>query len=414
MTSAFDNLTEATIFQNRDALSDDYIPDEIVGRDEKKEEYMHALLPVYNGENPDNIFLYGQNGVGKTAVTHWVLGQLQLSDNIETDLEVIHLNCEGVNTSYQLAIELTNRLISQSENYLPTTGYPESKVYSELFSELDALEGTALIVLDEIDHVDNINTFLYKTTRARSYGDLSNTRLGLIGISTDTAFGENLSSDVRSSLRERVIEFPPYDAGQLEQVLRQRVELAFYDDVVTNSTITYVAALGARNSGDARMALDLIRIAGDFARERDLETVTEDLVDEAMEEYETQRSMSVLTDLPENIKLNCYAFAILEEQGNEEITSAQAYDLYCELAHICGHDPVSERRARDYYSRLNDLNIIDSTTDHDETGGQYKVHVLNYTPSDVLRAIDDTLQFVGIHQSVRHLVDSQYSEISSM
>ena len=140
-------------------------------------------------------------------------------------------------------------------------------------------------------------------------------------------------------------------------------------------------ALGARNTVAHGWHLTLIRIAGNFARERDLETVTEDLVDEAMEEYETQRSMSVLTDLPENIKLNCYAIAILEEQGNEEITSAQAYDLYCELAQICGHDPVSERRARDYYSRLNDLNIIDSTTDHDETGGHYKVHVLNYTPS---------------------------------
>lgn len=411
MTSAFDNLSETAIFENRDALGDDYIPDEIVGRDEKKEEYMHALLPVYKGEKPDNIFLYGQNGVGKTAVTHWVLNQLVISNNIETNVEALHINCEGVNTSYQLAIEIANRLIDNSEDYLPTTGHPESKIYSVLFEELDALGGTALVVLDEIDHVDNIDTFLYKTTRASSYGDLQNTNLGLIGISTDTSFGENLSPDVRSSLRERVIEFPPYNADQLRQVLEQRVDIAFYDGVVTEAAITLAAAHGARNSGDARMVLDLLRIAGDFARERNLRQVTDDLVQEAMDEYETQRSMSVLADLPENVKLTAYALVTLEEMGREEITSADIYDLYEEFARLAGNDPVSERRARDYYSRLDDLNIIDSTTRHDDTGGQYKVHTTNHDATDVLRALDDILSIVGVHESVSDFVDDRYTPI---
>lgn len=411
MTSAFDNLSETAIFSNRDALADDHIPEEIVGRDEKKEEYMHALLPVYKGESPDNIFLYGQNGVGKTAVTHWVLNQLLISDNIETTVEALHINCEGVNTSYQLAVEIANRLVDDPEAYLPTTGHPESKVYSVLFDRLDDIGGTALVVLDEIDHVENIDTFLYKTTRASSYGDLEHTKLGLIGISTDTAFGESLSPDVRSSLRERVIEFPPYDASQLQQVLRQRVDVAFYDGVVTEGALTLAAAHGARNSGDARMVLDLIRIAGDLARERNLSEVTDALVREAMEEYETQRSMSVLSDLPENVKLTAYALVVLEETGHEEITSADIYDLYRNFARLAGNDPVSERRARDYYSRLDDLNIIDSTTKYDATGGQYKIHVPNHDSRDILRALDEMLSLVGVHESVSHLVDDRYAEI---
>lgn len=405
MPSAFDDLSESVIFEQRDALADEYIPKEIVGRDEKKEEYINALLPVYKGENPDNIFLYGQNGVGKTAVTHWVLNQLEASENLETNLEVLHINCEGVNTSYQLAIELANQMITDSANYLPSTGHPESKVYSVLFDQLDAIGGTALIVLDEIDHVANIDTFLYKTTRAGSYGDLNETKLGLIGISTDTAFGENLSSDVRSSLRERVIEFPPYDATQLEQVLRQRVNIAFYNDIVTDAAVAYAAALGSKNSGDARMVLDLIRIAGDFAREGNEGQVTDDLVKEAMDEYETQRSISVLADLPENIKTVVYALAVLEEREHEEITSSMLYELYSDFTQIAGQDPVSERRARDYYGRLDELNILDSRVKHDSSGGQYKVHSLNHTTEEVLGALSDTLNTFGIHESVQHLVE---------
>jgi cell division control protein 6 len=405
MTSAFDDLSESAIFEQRDALADEYIPSEIVGRDEKKEEYMNALLPVYKGESPDNIFLYGQNGVGKTAVTHWVLNQLEASEKLQTELAVLPINCEGVNTSYQLTIELANQLIPNSEDYLPSTGHPESKVYSVFFDQLDKIGGTALIVLDEIDHVANIDTFLYKATRAASYGDLTETKLGLIGISTDTAFGENLSSDVRSSLRERVIEFPPYDASQLEEVLRQRVDTAFYEDVVTNAAITYAAALGSKNSGDARMVLDLIRIAGDYARERGEGHVTDDLVEEAMDEYEIERSMSVLADLPENIKIVVYALAVLEEREDEEVTSSILYDLYSDFAQMVGHDPVSERRARDYYGRLDELNIIESQVKHDSSGGQYKSHSLNHPTTEVLTALADTIDTIGVHKSVQHLVE---------
>lgn len=311
----------------------------------------------------------------------------------------------GVNTSYQLAIELANQLITNSEDYLPSTGHPESKVYSVLFNQLDTEGGTALIVLDEIDHIANIDTFLYKTTRAGSYGDLTKTKLGLIGISTDTEFGENLSSDVRSSLRERVIEFPPYGAGQLEEVLRQRVDTAFFDGVVTNSVIIYAAALGSKNSGDARMILDLIRIAGDYARERGDDHVTQNLVKEAMTEYETQRSMSVLADLPENIKIVVYALGVLEERGREEITSSMVYEMYRDFTQIVGYDPVSERRARDYYGRLDELNIIESQVNHDASGGQYKVHSLNHTTAEVLTALDDTIETIGVHKSIQHLVD---------
>ncbi|EMA43544.1 MULTISPECIES: Cdc6/Cdc18 family protein [Halococcus] len=405
MPSAFDNLTESAIFAQRDALADEYIPTEIVGRDEKKEEYINSLLPVYKGENPDNVFLYGQNGVGKTAVTHWVLNQLRSSENLQTEFQALHINCEGINTSYQLTIELANQLIPNSEDYLPSTGHPESKVYSVFFEQLDEIGGTALIVLDEIDHVANIDTFLYKTTRAGSYGDLSETKLGLIGISTDTAFGENLSSDVRSSLRERVIEFPPYDATQLEKVLSQRVKTAFYDDVVTDGAISYAAAMGSKNSGDARMVLDLVRIAGDYARERGKDHVTEELIKEAMDEYETQRSLSVLADLPENIKTVVYALAVLEERDHEEITSSMLYERYTDFTQIIGQDPVSERRARDYYGRLDELNILDSQVKHDSSGGQYKVHSLNHSTTEILSALSDTVETIGVHKSVEEMVD---------
>ncbi|MCU4744799.1 cell division control protein Cdc6, partial [Halobacteria archaeon AArc-xg1-1] len=54
-------------FENRNALLDDYTPDELVGRDEEIREYHAALQPAIDGSQPDNIFLFGKTGVGKTA-----------------------------------------------------------------------------------------------------------------------------------------------------------------------------------------------------------------------------------------------------------------------------------------------------------------------------------------------------------
>jgi cell division control protein 6 len=62
-----------SLYRNRDSLSEDYTPQTIVGRDDEIKQYHTALQPVINGERPSNIFLYGKTGVGKTAVTNYLL-----------------------------------------------------------------------------------------------------------------------------------------------------------------------------------------------------------------------------------------------------------------------------------------------------------------------------------------------------
>lgn len=84
------------IFRNKDALGESYQPDQIEERDEEIEEYMDALQPVVDGWEPNNIFLYGNTGVGKTAVTDYLLDRLQddVADYDDVDLSVISVNCK--------------------------------------------------------------------------------------------------------------------------------------------------------------------------------------------------------------------------------------------------------------------------------------------------------------------------------
>jgi len=157
-----------SLFKDRDTLKETYVPNTIVGRDKEIEQYQASLQPVINGEHPDNIFIYGKTGVGKTAVTRYLLNELEGSaEQYDVPLSVVYLNCKGLNTSYQTAIGLVNRLKSEEEK-MAETGHPESRVYRSLWDELDALQSTVLIVLDEIDYIDD-DTLLSNSVQQKAH-----------------------------------------------------------------------------------------------------------------------------------------------------------------------------------------------------------------------------------------------------
>ena len=380
------------IFTEREALLEEWTPNQLVGRDTELRTYHAALQPVIEGETPSNIFLYGKSGVGKTAATRFLLRQLeQDAQHVEgVSLHTIEINCDGLNTSYQTAVRLVNEL-RPPESQISNTGYPQSSVYNFLFDELDALGGTILIVLDEVDHIED-DSLLYKLPRARSNGDVKEARLGIIGISNDLRFRNQLSSKVRSSLCEKEVSFAAYNADELREVLRQREQVAFYDDVVDEGVIHACAAYGAKDSGDARQALDLLLESGDIAREANAEQVVESHVQTARRRLQTDQVVQGIANYPTHGKLVLLALTVLAEQGQ---TPARTRDVRPAYKSICsqeGTDPISNRALREYLSELETLGIVSSAEKNKgKGGGKYKLHSLAQSPESVRRGLADLL-----------------------
>jgi cell division control protein 6 len=379
---------DTQIYRDRDALTEDYTPNTLVGRDEELEEFHAALQPVINDENPSNIFLYGKSGVGKTAATRYLLGQLQ--DDVEeipgVNVTVVEVNCDGLNTSYQTAIEIVNQL-RPHDDQIASTGYPQSKVYQFLWEELDSCNGTVLIVLDEADHL-NDDSILYQLTRARDNGNISDVNLGIIGISNDLTFREELSSKVRSSLCERVVSFSAYDANQLQQVLRQREEVAFYDDTLSEDVIPLCAAHGARESGDARRALDLLLMAGDLARKNHDDTVREDHVKQGKEEIEKEIIAEGIADLSEHARILLRTLMNMSAEDETPARTQEIIPVYRRLCEETGKDPVSVRSIRDNLAALSQLGITSrNEINQGRSGGKFAQHELVYQVDTVQYAL---------------------------
>ncbi|ELY44418.1 orc1/cdc6 family replication initiation protein [Natronorubrum sulfidifaciens] len=390
--SDFSFKPTGSIFKEREALLEEWTPDELVGRDEELRQYHAALQPVIEGETPSNIFLYGKSGVGKTAATRFLLQLLERDagkvDGL--DLHTVEINCDGLNSSYQTAVALVNELRDPT-NQISNTGYPQASVYQFLFDELDTLGGTVLIVLDEVDHIRD-DSLLYKLPRARSNGDVTAARLGVIGISNDLDFRNQLSSKVRSSLCEKEVSFSAYDANELCEVLRQREAVAFENDVLDTGVIEMCAAYGAKDSGDARQALDLLLESGDIARETNTELVTEAHVREARERLQTDQVVEGISNYSMHGQLVLWALTILEEQGQTPARTRDVRDPYEMLCEREGNDPVSDRAVREYLAELETLGIISSTqVNRGKGGGKYKQHELDQSVSSVKAGLSELL-----------------------
>lgn len=361
------------IFRDEDMLRDDYQPDSITARESELESYQTALQPVINGAQPRNIFLYGKTGVGKTAVSRYILDQLQYDSEQYDDvsLSVFWLNCTNLSSSYQVAVNLVNTLRSDDDQ-ISTTGYPQQRVFDLLYSELDAIGGTVLIVLDEIDHIGNDDEILYEIPRARSNGYLTETKPGVIGISNDFGFRDDLSPKVKDTLCEEEIHFSPYNAPELEAILKGRAEDALYEDATGPSVLSLCAAIAAQDSGSARQALDLLYQAGELARSTDRELIREDDVYAARNKLERSQVEHGMRELTRHGHLSLVAVLHLALESNGPFRVRDIYPRYRTIAEESEIDPLVRRRMHDHLADLAMLGILDRHSRNEgRSGGQY-------------------------------------------
>jgi cell division control protein 6 len=392
------------IFRNKDALGESYQPDQIEERDEEIEEYMHALQPIVDGWEPNNIFLYGNTGVGKTAVTDYLLNRLEadVADYDDIDLSVISLNCKTLNSSYQVAVELVNKLRSEGGE-ISSTGYPQQTVFKKLYKELEEIGGTILIVLDEIDSIGGRDELLYELPRARANNNLESAKVGVIGISNDFKFRDQLDPRVQDTLCERELQFPPYDAPELENILESRAEIAITEGTVEEGVLNLCAALAARDSGSARQALDLLRLAGEIAENREVDSIKRDHVEAARSRLEQERVEEGMRELTTHGRLAL--LAVISKAAKEE-TPCRTREIYKEYITLCdssGTDSLAQRSVHNHLSDLRMLGILSAYENRSGSRGNYYSYELDVPFTSAIEAMSDVLRLDSEIETVREI-----------
>jgi cell division control protein 6 len=337
------------------------MPEILPHREKEIDALASVLVPALRGETPSNVFIYGKTGTGKTAVTKFV-GKELLKKGEETSKKVnfIYINCEIVDTQYRLLQNIANHFIDDWSERIPFTGWPTDEVFAKLKQMIEKQGGVAVIILDEVDKLKG-DEALYNLSRVNS--DLKNSKVSIVGLSNDLKFTEFLDPRVKSSLGEENMIFPPYDAGQLQDILLQRVELALKPDTIDGDVIPLCSALAAQEHGDARRALDLLRMSAELAERSKAHKITKKHVKLAQNKIEIDRIIEVVRTLPTQSKLILFAI-LLQEKHNEKtgttgaITTGEVYEIYKELCKKTRADSLTQRRVADLISELDMLGII--------------------------------------------------------
>ncbi len=331
------------IFRNRTVFSDSYIPEVIPFREKEINTLYTSLSPALEGEKPLNVFIYGQTGTGKTLTAKYVAKELEEEEakKKNSKTRVVYINCKFASVTRDIKAFIKELSLAFNQKF---------EDFFDFFNYLDETGGTYVLIFDEIDQLakDLGGDILYTLTRAEL--QLKKAKVGVVGISNNIFFVDKLDPRVRSSLSDIEIPFSPYNALQLREILKQRAEKGFNKGAYEEAVIAYIAAVSAREHGDARRAINLLRLAGEIAESKGKDKVTLEDAKEAVEMEEMDKVKAVVNTLPTQSRLILLAIAKLRQSS-----LGRAYDNYSKLAMEMGISPVTFRR---FVEIVNDLEML--------------------------------------------------------
>ena len=355
LDDVFDSfVNRINIFKDREVLRHDYIPNKLPHRENQIRLLGERVAPVLKAARCSNIFIYGKTGTGKTAVTKYVLSHLETkAKQYGAQVRFCYINCRMTGSEYRVFASL-----SQSVGIsIPFTGLSVEEVFARFRASLDTSQILFIIVLDEVDALikEKGDAFMYELTRINE--TLVKSKVSIIGISNDLRLKEFLDPRVFSSLSEEELVFRPYDAGELRNILLERSKLSFQENVLTDSALSICSALAAAEHGDARRALDLLRVAGEVAERLEAKNITEDHVHQAEKHIEHNRVVEALNNLTLHSKLVLLSVYHLNKSS---ATTGEIYDVYNELCGEFGAGLLTQRRLGSLVNELDSMGLVNA------------------------------------------------------
>jgi len=364
-----------SIFAEKKYLDGLHISSNIIGRDEQTEKLFHYLDDLVRGCLVPVISAYGRSGSGKSTLIKSVCNDVDLACST-------FVNLRKANTVFSYA----NLILSKFDMPPLKSADGTNKVIDEIgkciSKKLESQRKKFMIlVLDEYDAIfldkrNNPADFMYKLLTLVEELREKDQWLCIITISNNALSEYSLDDRTKSRMGSNEIFFPSYTKNEMVLILQDIAKIAFRVKI-PNDIILHCAEICSLQYGDARRALDLLRIAGECS---DGNTITKRNIDDATSQLEKDKIYSILAHLPLHQRIVMAAICDNTISGKTGITSTfEIFETYCSMVN---HDikPVSYRRLGNFLVDLENTGLIESKTLSRGRGGYGSMYNLCFPP----------------------------------
>lgn len=313
-------LHDETIFKDVRVFNSDYLPEEFKLRQSQMEEMAFSLRPALHGGKPSNNILLGPPATGKTTAIKKLFEMAQL--DCEDDIICVYVNCQLHSTKFGIFSQIYKKIFGHNP---PETGVPFARIYNKIMNELYDTDKALIVALDDINHLFHgniISQIFYDILRAHE--SYEGVRTGIFAVLSDVEFRFILDKNVGSIFNAAEINFKPYTYEETYNILKERVNLGFYPNVISNELLEEITTYTFEN-GDLRLGIDLLRISGNNAEVRASRRIEYGDVEKAFKVSKSVSLRYILNSLSDKEKT---LLRFITRMDKKNITSGQLYEEY--------------------------------------------------------------------------------------
>ena len=374
---------ENLLFANKNFLDNLTLPSQIIGREKKAKELVRFLLGYKQGLVVPFVSVYGRSGSGKSTIVKFVC------ENLDEDISYAFVNLRKARTVFGCAnlilAELGQPSVKSAQGINTAIEHISNAIEQRLSSNNKKNNnGNAklfVLVLDEFDVLlydkrgkpsDFIYKLLVMEEKLREKGYL----VCIVAISNNVMSDYEIDDRVRSRIGTSEVFFEPYAQQAVLAILKDRAAKAF-SQPVDYEILQYSADQSSKEHGDARRAIDLLRVAAEIAGKRG-EKISKMHIDAALAQLQRDRVSTTLSSASYHLKLAAAALARISYLTQEVWHSTST--VYNQYRHILveGTKPLTYRRIAELLTELENMGLVTSHTSSKGRHGygtQYKLVV---------------------------------------
>lgn len=342
--NASHDSNDSAVFENEQYLSTDYIPDELLFREDEMEKIYSNFEKPFRGRLTRHMLINGPPGTGKTHASKKVRKEFnEVAKEEGANFEVLYVSSEK-KTYYQLLIQLGQKI----DNTIPMRGIGTGEIQDRILKKIQMNGKKYIVIFDEIDRMiqsekkdtDPIQDIVKFVTRAHESidsGNGNNSEMIGVFIGNKQGIRERVaacSAATSSSFHPKKVYFRGYNAEEIQKIISHRCDKAFKESFFKEASLAYLASQIRSHSFDLRFGFEVLRQCGDWLEEGDVEEVDENVIEDAICEVQSNNIEEIISEMNDTKLMTLWAILYGESNLSNDkkvdggITTKHFYDLY--------------------------------------------------------------------------------------